>query len=157
MEYTCVCPNYSAAASGEHCSAIMAQTLFLVFTKHIIGLLPQWILKNHKMQQIEWSLHTDSREQSFENTFYRTVDTTLPSKHRLMFSLSILSTGKDSGVTFDLSSHRPALLTLQCDDLSHQHLWVQLPGEHLHSRVHQLGTEDGQELLPHGLPLAPFA
>lgn len=74
-----------------------------------------------------------------------------------MFILSILSTGKDSGVTSDLSSQRPALLTLQRDNLSHQHLRVHLLGEHLHGRVHQLGAEDGQELLPHGLPLAPFA
>lgn len=105
---------------------------------------------------LEWSLHTNSRVRSFENTFYRTVDTTLPSKHILMFILSILSTGKDSGVTSDLSSQRPALLTLQRDNLSHQHLRVHLLGEHLHGRVHQLGAEDGQELLPHGLPLAPF-
>lgn len=106
---------------------------------------------------LEWSLHTNSRARSFENTFYRTVDTTLPSKHILMIILSILSTGKDSGVTSDLSSQRPALLTLQRDNLSHQHLRVHLLGEHLHGRVHQLGAEDGQELLPHGLPLAPFA
>lgn len=74
-----------------------------------------------------------------------------------MFILSILSIGKDSGVTSDLSSQRTALLTLQRDNLSHQHLCVPLLGEHLHGRVHQLGAEDGQELLPHGLPLAPFA
>lgn len=60
-------------------------------------------------------------------------------------------------VTFHLSSQRPALLTLQRDDLGHQHLQVHLLGEHPHGRVHQLGAEDGQELLPHGLPLAPFA
>lgn len=49
------------------------------------------------------------------------------------------------------------MLTLQRDDLSHQHLRVHLLGEHPHGHVHQLGAEDGQQLLPHSLPLAPFA
>lgn len=73
----------------------------------------------------------------------------------LMFILLILSIGKDLRGTSDLSSQRPALQTLQRDDLCHQHLRVHLLGEHLHGRFHQLGAEDGQELLPHGLPLAP--
>lgn len=103
------------------------------------------------------SLLNNSRVQSFDETFYRAVDTTLPSEHRLMFILSILSTGKDSRVTYHLSSLRPALLTLQRHDLSHQHLWVHLLGEHPHSHVYQLGAEDGQQLLPHSLTLAPFA
>lgn len=60
-------------------------------------------------------------------------------------------------MTSDLSSQRPALLTLQRDDLSHQHLRVHLLGEHPHGHVYQLGAEDGQQLLPHSLPLAPFA
>lgn len=74
-----------------------------------------------------------------------------------MFILSILSTRKDSRVTSDLSPQQPALLTLQRDNLSNQNLRVHLLGEHPHGHVYQLGAEDGQELLPHRLPLAPFA
>ena len=50
------------------------------------------------------------------------------------------------------SSQGP-VLTLQPEDRGHEHLWIHGLREHLHGRVHQVGAEDGEELLANDLSL----
>lgn len=89
---------------------------------------------------------------AYEASEYRKVDTTLRSNTKTYVYPWQSFHWKDSGS--DLSSQRPAL-TLQHENLGHQNLWIHLLRRHLHGRVHQLGTEDGQQLRPHGFSLLP--
>ena len=53
-----------------------------------------------------------------------------------------------------VSLQRP-VLSLQHEDLGDEHLWIHHLRKHVHGRVHQVGTEDGEELLPDELSLPP--
>lgn len=75
------------------------------------------------------------------------VDTTIL---KLML---VLGLSTERRVQAGPGSSERAALTLQQEDLPHQLLWVQQLRERLHSSVHQLGTEDGEQLLPHNVPL----
>lgn len=72
-----------------------------------------------------------------------------------MFNVSGLSNEK-RGIRWALSSQRP-VLTLQHEDLSNQHLRIHQLREQIHGSVHQVGTKDGEELLPDCFSLLPSA
>lgn len=73
----------------------------------------------------------------------------------ILYSLSTERRGFRPALDF-ISSQRP-VLTLQHEDLSDQHLRIHQLRKHVHGRVHQAGTEDGEELLPDSLSLLPPA
>ena len=58
------------------------------------------------------------------------------------------------GFRLALDSSHP-VLTLQHEDLSSQHLRVHQLRKPVHGHVHQLGTEDSQELFPDNFSLLP--
>lgn len=55
-----------------------------------------------------------------------------------------------------ISSQRP-VLALQHEDLCNQHLRIHQLREQIHGSVHQVGTKDGEELLPDRFSLLPSA
>lgn len=75
------------------------------------------------------------------------VDTTI---HKLVL---VFGLNTERRVRAGAGSSERVALTLQPEYLCHQQLRVQQLRERLHSSVHQLSTEDGEQLLPHNVPL----
>lgn len=83
------------------------------------------------------------------STANRKVDTTLQRYTNLcswFLVFPMKNVGSDGRLTL-ISSQR-LVLTLQHEDLSDQHLRIHQLREQIHGSVHQVGTKDGEELLP---------
>lgn len=72
--------------------------------------------------------------------------------HKLLPALTA-SVSSETGLQAGPVSSERRVLTLQHQDLSHQHLWVHHLREQVHGGVHQVSAEDRQEFLPDHVPL----